>query len=172
MNRVPAPPAKNLPQAIIDLADILKNPEWLDNVRKTAQEVSEANKLTEEDITALEAAKKTLSDADEVNGKIKQVQAELVKAQEDLDTQKDLTAKREKQCDARTTQLSKDEGDLRDRKAFFEKSLAELKMAQANLAKDQEALEHNRKVQQRKEQELVERENVLKRTAGALGGKA
>lgn len=168
MRQHPQQPGKNLPQAIIDLAAMLKDPDWLKSVLQAAKDINATNKLTEDEIAELEAANQTLADADEAR---KILDANLEKYNSDKSTLAIATSSvmaREKLADKRDSEQVAFSNDLnRQQKAqqLEDKRLGDLSK---QLSAGQEELRSAQAALQAREDAVKEREEVFKKASGML----
>lgn len=91
MARTPVNPALNLPQAILDLATQLKDKKFLQSLVATAQAITAANKLTEEEADNLEEARVIIAQVAAAEKRLAALQTEIAA----LEKREATVAKRE-----------------------------------------------------------------------------
>ena len=154
MARQPAQPSLNLPQAIVEFVELIRDPSWLPKYVATAEAVADANKLTVEEAQQLKDAQAIIEEASGLEAKQLAENNRLTSMASQLGVKADDIARREKQCDERNTSLGE-----------FEKSLNALAEELAGKIND---LGHKDKFQLELATTLVEEEARLKVWADEL----
>lgn len=168
LNRPIPQPAKNLAQAIIDIAVLLKDPTWMAAAAQTAKDVAEANKLTEEEAQKLDAAKQILEAACDTEKNIAEKLDALKKGQQDLEAAKQSMANRERQCDTRNGQLAALETRLGGQAKKLAEDTVALVSAQGRLAEGKEYLLAGEQAVIDRESAVKKREDALQQAAGVI----
>lgn len=168
MQRQPTQPAKNLPQAIIDLAAMLKDPEWLKAHVQAAMDINGANKLTEEEMAEFSAAQKVIDEAGPIREQLESDVSALAESIKLHDAARAAVANREKQCDKRDSDNGLLQTSLNNRATLLNDQEKALKAREDSLAVARKQLNDFHLALDAREQAVTEREKTFRKASGML----
>ncbi len=114
MARQPTQPSLNLPQAIVEFVELIRDPSWLPQFAAAAEAVADANKLTEEEAQHFAGAQAIIEEASGLKKKQIEENNRLASWESKLAQREEKASNREKQCDERNTVIAAGEKKLFD----------------------------------------------------------
>ncbi len=137
MARQPVQPPLNLPQAIVEFVELIRDPSWLPKFVAAAEAVTDANKLTAEEAQHLADAQCMIEEASGLKKKQVEENNLLTSWESRLAQREEKAANREKQCDERNTAIAGGEKKLSD----LAQQIAQQQTRLDNQAKQQKVID-------------------------------